>query len=259
MAAPVVQVTITRSTQPPAPAVRYTGWRCLHIAEGGYQSDPDGQPEVRPSFNAPPVEFTRSMQLLTWELLKRNPNISKSKFPVIFADTTAFTNGQGYFNDSDPRADWVNGTDTGYPNPKLMKAIICGGMFIRGEAGYSVMQAVTDALALARQMVLAPRSLIGNVRRSVAALATNNVLRCSPGVHGIDARGTMLTVEEVIEKDWCFAATTCRYPNVSHFPQGGGGPVMIPYFLIEPVTYPLAWFVRWDETSLPDPIKLYLT
>lgn len=205
--------------QPPAQP-RYSGWRCLHIAEGGYASDPNGMPEVRPSVNAPPIEFTKSMQLLSWELMSSNPNITRWKWRVVFGNTTAFDNGQGYFKIGDPRADWVNNIDTTYPNPKLMKAIICGGMFIRGDV-------VGDNLV------------------------------CKPGVHGIDARGPMPSVADVMANNWYFAATTCRYPNVSHFPQGQGGQVLIPYFLIEPVSYPVSWFVRWDEEFLPDPLRLY--
>jgi hypothetical protein len=212
-----VQVRIASQS---LPAKRYTGWRCLHIVEGGYQSDPDGQPEVRPSFNAPSIEFTKSMQLLSWELMSRNSNITKNKWRVVYGNTTAFTNGQGYFKSGDPRADWVNNIDTQYRSPRLMKAIICGGMFGKWDR-------IGD-------------ELIG-----------------VPGVHGIDARKPMPTVDEVLARHWYFTATTCKYPNVSHFPQGQGQPVLIPYFLVEPTPYPLQWFARWDEEYLPDPIKLY--
>ena len=198
----------------------FVGYRCLHVAEGGYQSDPDGQPEVRPSVDAPPVEFTKGLQLLSWALMSRNLSITKNKWRVVFGNTTAFTNGQGYFKAGDPRADWVSNIDTDYPNPKLMKAIICGGMFIRGDV-------------------------------------VGDMLVCRPGVHAIDADRPVPSVEDVIANNWYFAATTCKYPNVSHFPQGGGGPVLIPYILREPVAYPLRWFVRWDEATLPDPLRLY--
>jgi hypothetical protein len=211
-------ISITLGTQP---AKRYTGWRCLHIAEGGYMSDPDNMPCVRPSFDAPSIEFTRSMQLLSWELVRRNPNVTKHRWKVIHGDTTALTNGNGYFNDDDPRRDYVNGEDLdAEKNPRLMKAIIFAGMFGKWDR-------------------------IGNELWAI------------PGVHGIDARRTMPTLEEVIEKGWCYAATTGTATTVAHFPQGDGVPVLLPYFLIEPTPYPLQWFARWDETYLPDPLTFY--
>jgi hypothetical protein len=204
----------------PAP-VLYRGWRCLHNAEGGYMSDPSGMPCVRPSANAPSIEFTHAMQLLSWALVKRNPNVTPHKWKVIHADTTAITNGNGYFNDNDPRRDYVNGEDLdAEKNPRLMKAIIFAGMFGRWDR-------IGD-------------ELIG-----------------VPGIHGIDARRPMPSVDEVIAKHWYYAATTGTATTVAHFPQGGGQAVLLPYFLIEPVSYPLAWFERWEREYLPDPLTFY--
>lgn len=252
-------IRIQIGAQPTLPQpVTYRGWRCLHNAEGGYMSDPAGMPCVRPSFNAPSIEFTRSMQLLSWDLVKRNPNVTKHRWKVLHGDLTAITNGQGYFNDNDPRRDYVNGEDLDADeNPRLMKAIVFAGMFIRGDVGYSVIQAISDAVTLLKTMAAAPRSLIGNFRNSFAALATNNVLRCTPGIHGIDARGPMPMVDEVLEKNWYYALTTGTATTVAHFPQGGGQAVLLPYFLIEPVTYPLAWFEPWERDHLPDTLTFY--
>lgn len=201
----------------------YVGWRCLHEAEGGYNSDSRGMPEVRPALPNPlPVIFTKGLQLLSWEMNTYNPLFTKGNWRTVYGDTTAFCNGNGLGNSGDPRRDYVNGLDLDKDHPKLMKAIICGGMFIRGER-------------------------IGDN------------LHCIPGVHAIDANKPVPDLATVWTKQWYFAATTQYNGKMSHFPQGHGKAVYIPYVLREEVTYPISWFVEWDEEFLPDPLKIYLT
>ena len=204
-------------TAPAPPA--FIGWRCLHQKEGGL-SNPDRMPVVRPSVNAPPIKFTEAMQLLSYELNAFNPLFTREKWCVVYGTGTAFTNQNGFLDDNDIRADFVNRKNLGEPLPKLMKAIICGGMFIRGEV-------------------------------------TGNQLRCIPGIHAIDASKAMPGIEEIKARNWYFTATTRRGARVNNFPQGMGQPVLIPYFLIEPVVYPLQWFERWESNELPDPLKVY--
>lgn len=214
------QLTIGVALQPQTPIV--DGWRCLHMAEGGYPN-PLNMPEVRPSANARPILFTRDMQLLSFELANRvNPLIGGKQWAGVYGNWTAFTNGNGFGNDADPRADYVNGVNLSSPLPKLMKAIICGGMFLTG---------IVDG---------------GN-------------LVCVPGVHGIDANGPMPSVDEVLRRHWYFHAVTLHKTpeSLGHFPQGLGGPVLVPYFLREPTPYPLAWFERWVGYELPDPLRIY--
>lgn len=209
-----------------SPAIRYTGFRCLHKGEGGYPN-PEGMPIVRPSIYAPAIPFTAEMQIRSFQLNRHNPNFTGDKWRGVYARGTAFTNENG-FHDSDPRADYVNNRDITNPPklPKLMKAIICGGMFIRG-------------------------TVIGNE------------LICRPGIDAIDANKPIPTVEEILEKNWYFTATTGGENRVNNFPQGGGLPVLIPYFLIEPTPYPMidnngyTWFERWDREYLPNPLTIY--
>lgn len=204
---------------------RYVGFRCLHQQEGGYPN-PDGMPVVRPSFDAPAIPFTEPMQLLAFKMNAFNPLFTGGKFRSTYNYWRAFNNGNGFQNPADPRADYVNRLSLDKPLPKMMKAIICGGMFIRGEV-------------------------------------VGNELVCRPGVHGIDVSKPMPTIAEVMEKNWYFVATTANQRGdgtwvVNNFPQGGGQNVLIPYFLKEPVKYPLSWFERWDESFLPDPLSYYL-
>lgn len=210
-----------RFPEPPRPN-RYIGWRCLHEVEGGYDSDSGGMPEIRPSENANPVVFHKDLQLVSWEMNTYNALFTKNNWRVVYGDPTAFCNGQGYGNSSDPRADWVSLRDLMKPFPKLMKAIICGGMFIRG-------------------------------------IKIGGFLHCLPGIHAIDAKKPIPTKDEIFARNWYFVATTQLNGKVSNFPQGHGSHVYIPYALEEEVTYPIEWFTEWDEDFLPDPLKIYLT
>ena len=200
---------------------RFIGWRCLHQMEGGL-SNPDGMPVVRPSVNAPAIHFTEPMQLMSYELNSFNPRLTREKWRVVYGHGTAFTNHNGFLENSDIRADFVNRKNLGAPLPKLMKAIICGGMFIRGEV-------------------------------------VGDQLRCIPGVHAIDANKAMPGIDEIKTRNWYFTATTRKGKRVNNFPQGMGLPVLIPYILIEPVVYPLEWFEQWRSDGLPDPLKVYHT
>lgn len=204
---------------------KYIGWRCLHWREGGLDN-PIGMPCVRPSVNAPPIVFTGEMQIKSYKLNLTNPLFTGEKWRVVYAETTAFTNENGFDGDTIYR-DYVNSRNLeavfydGTPAlPKLMKAIICGGMFIRGEV-------------------------------------EGENLVCTPGIHGIDTNKPIPDVETILKNNWYFYATTGGWNKVSHFPQGGGNPVLIPYCLKQKVSYPLKWFTRWEDNTLPDPIRFY--
>jgi hypothetical protein len=213
---------------------RYTGWRFLHMKEGGYPN-PAGMPIVRPSLNAPPVDMTEAVQLLSFKMNAHNPLFTGDKWRSVHNERIAFTNEDG-FDGENPRRDYVNRrdlsavTDAGTPAlPKLKKAIVCGGNFIRGDV-------------------------------------VGNTLVCTPGIHGIDANKPLPSVEEILAKHWYFIATTGGPDRIFNFPQGEGMPVRMPYFLREPVAYEMTgekdgvrfvMFERWDRDTLPDPLVMY--
>jgi hypothetical protein len=222
----VVKINIKRAQTvilPPDP--RFVGYRVKHRVEPGARWTPNGMPEVNPSINISGIDFTREMQLLSWEVMHIiNPTISKEKWRVVYGTTTAYTNGQG-FGDDIPRADYVNGIDLSGGLPKIMKGIVAGGAFVRGVLG--------------SEMVI------------------------TPGVGAVDCTKPLPTAQEVIEKNMYFLATTARYSasnvwTVNHFPQGEGGPVAIVYFLNQPARYLASWFDTWDSDAPPDPLKVYL-
>jgi hypothetical protein len=224
-----LRVAIARVTKPgtlPEPTPRYVGHRVKHASEPGARQTPNGMPEVNPSENINGIDFTREMQLLSWEVMRTiNPLITKHKWRVVYATSTAFTNGQGFVDSSDPRADYVNGISLDAPLPRLMKGIVSGGAFLRGVMGSEFV--------------------------------------VTPGVGAVDCTKPLPTAQEVIQRRLYFEATTARYNSegvwsVNPFPQGGSGPVAIVYFLNTPARYVSSWFQPWEEDFLPDPYKVYL-
>jgi hypothetical protein len=163
--------------------------------------------------------MTREIQLLSYEINKHNDSFTGGNWRAVYGNKRAFTNGTGYDEPGEPRADHVNGLNVNDPLPKLQDAIICGGMFIRGEV------VGTD-------------------------------LVCTPGIHAIDANKPMPTVEEVIARNWYFTAVTQNDGHIYNFPQGHGLPVLIPYILRETARYPIQWFQAWNRDYLPDPLKI---
>lgn len=208
---------------------KYSGWRCLHQAEGGYPN-PDKMPVVRPSLQEGSVNFTKPLQLMSYEINKFNRLLTRGRWRGIYGNWTAFTNTAGFDDPGDPRADWVNVVDLKYPLPKLMKGIICGGGFYTGVVEHD--------------------------------LKYGDVLAMYPGVNAIDVYNLPSTDYQVfsqivLEKHWYFHATTRSGDKINNFPQGQGNPVYVPYCLRAPASYPLSWFEPWEEDYLPDPLKIY--
>lgn len=215
----IIRIKLTPKSEPPK---RYIGWRCKHKGEPGAPDNPanSGDPEVRPSDWQNGIPFTEELQRLSFDLMRwGNPLITAQNWRVVYKDDVAFTNNQSW-GDNQVRADYINGLDLSAPLPKLMKVTICGG------------------------------SLYGGIPEG-------DELTFRPGVDGIDANGAAIPpLETVIKNGWYFHAVTwIRNGVTSHFPQGHGGKVLIPLVLTIPVSYPLAWFERWDGVELPDPLR----
>lgn len=200
----------------------FRGRRVLHLAEGGYDHKV-GYPAIHPSFDAPSILFTETMQHLSYNVMKRiSPLITPQQWTRVFGDGTAVTNGQGFGN-STPRRNYITGEDVNNPNaelPKLLKAIIFSGTFIRGER-------------------------------------VGNQLVCIPGVHGVNSNLAMPDVDTVLSKNWYTCAVSADLTSAAHFIANTPTPIV--YFLKETVTYPIEWFVEWNENFLPNPLRFYLS
>lgn len=276
-----VTIRLTPNSEPPQPPpVKYDGWRVLHKVEGGWQNTPLWMPEVLPPINPVAVKMTQEIQLMSWELMsRRNPSITRKQWTSVHKFDRAFTNKTGFGMEGNPRANYVTGDDLTAPLPAYDKCQRqCGGNFLRGETRYSTLQALYDFGALVvrsvlglgevvRDAIIAPRTslhftarrLAADVKRGVAALSSDNMLVCVPGIHCIDSRKPIPSIEEIIENHWYLYAVTLygEWDEIDHFPQGNGGPVLIPFIADREISFPLYCFERWQADGPPDPLKVY--
>jgi hypothetical protein len=203
---------------------KYMGWRVLHQAEGGYQNNPLNMPEVVPPDNPVAVEMTETIQRMSYELMVYfNPLITADLWTKVHDYDRAFTNHQGFNKPDDPRANFITGENPDSPLPKYDKAQrLCGGQFLRSEIH-------------------------------------GDRFVCTPGVHGIDANKPIPSIETIVNNNWYLFAVTLgsRSEIISHFPQGQGGPVAIPFIFDREIEFNAAWFTRWESDELPDPLKFY--
>lgn len=201
----------------------FSGWRCLHTIEGG-RWVPPGMPEERTPDYALAYQMTEAVQWMSYNLMTRvNPTITKNQWTDVHQYDRCFNNGTGFWDDTDPRANYILGIDLSYPLPRYDKAQrVCGGTFITGRA-------------------------------------VGDKLQCVAGVDGIDGDSLMPSIDTILKNNWFTYAVSVNnnYTKIVHFPQGNGGPVLVPFIFRGTITFPLEWFERWEGTALPDPLKIY--
>jgi hypothetical protein len=254
---------------PPPPVTKYSGYRVLHKVEGGWQNTPLGMPEVMPPIDAISVNMTEAIQLMSYNLMvKGNSLITGALWTRVHDWDRAFTNFNGFDRDGDPRANYVLKRDLSSPLPKYDKCQrVCGGSFIRGVTAYSFMQAVKTFASMTVELVrnieettaiIKTMGAKGFLINAKEFLTSDNVLRCVAGIHGIDADKPMPDTQTILDNNWYIYAVSMDTPtNISHFPQGQGGPVLIPFIIRGAIEFPLQHFERWERDYLPDPLKVY--
>jgi hypothetical protein len=62
-----------------------------------------------------------------------------------------------------------------------------------------------------------------------------------------------------LDNNWYLYAVTLFHPatKVGHFPQGQGGPVVMPFIFANEIEFNLSWFEKWESDELPDPLRMY--
>jgi hypothetical protein len=202
---------------------KYTGWRVLHKAEGGYEKTPLNMPEVIPPENPVALPMTEDIQKMSFELMQDfNKAITAELWTKVHRHDKAFNNFNGFEKDGEPRANFITKKNLSSPLPKYDKmGRLCGGMFVRG-------------------------------------IVQGNKLVFQPGIHGIDANKPMPSLQTIKDKNWYFFAVDFHEKGVGHFPQGKGGPVAIPFIFDREIRFPLRYFVPWDDDELPEATKLYI-
>jgi hypothetical protein len=186
-------------------------------------------------FDGSRVPFDYAQQLLAFDMVKEV--MSASKFSKLYRYDKAFTNNTGFEQPGDPRVNYITGENIGAPVPEWDKIRVCGNAELKGVETYSVMQTLRDTYALMLRTVTAPRSLAGNMKKSISLLVTNNMLI----VDTIDPNNVP-TWEELKPKTWLYfeAVSSNRYGDAVPFPQGGGEPVLIPLIASTVVRFPLS-------------------
>jgi len=253
---------------PTEPGRRWVGWRGLHKAEGGRQAVPLGMPCVLPPINPVALKMTASIQRMAFDLMvAMNPYIDGDDWSKVHKYNVAWCNGNGFYNPGDPRANYILNQDLNYGLPKYDKMQRqMQGSFLTGTAAFSALRMVQNALNLAWTVTTTPRISAAAFRGAVRGLVSQNVLRCRPGVDGIDATTPFPTVQEIIDRNW-FAYSvslgTRDERRIDHFPQGedlqgNQHPVAVPFIFDRDIQFPLEWFTPWDEDFEPDPTVLYL-
>ena len=218
-----MSLAINIQLKPTINAPRYVGWRVKHKVEGGNQNTPPGMPEVTPPIESVAIEMTEAIQVMSYDLMSENPYINPKSWTRVHDHDRAFTNFNGFDKPGDPRRNYITGEDLNAELPKYDKAQrVCGGSFIRGEV-------------------------------------RGDRLVCIPSVHGIDAKVGMPPVSAILANNWFIHAVSIGVNDesaISHFPQGGGGAVLIPFIFDREIEFPLAFFERWERDYLPDPLAI---
>lgn len=224
---PFLPMRIELGAKAPEEPMAYDGWRCLHTVEGG-RPVPPGMPEERTPDYALSLPMTEAIQRMSYALMRHvNPTITPTNWTRVHDYDRCFNNGQGFRDADDPRANFITGENLDKPLPKYDKAMrVCGGTFIRGNV-------VWDSFG--------------------------QKLECIAGVHGINADQPLPDPETIIRNHWFTYAVSVNsdYTKIAHFPQGNGGPVLVPFIFRGKITFPLAWFEKWVGNELPDPLRIY--
>lgn len=198
-------------------------WRVLHDFELVVTHAPDtfdrpGLPEVQPLAPADIVPFPETWQHLSFAL---NPAMTGDKWRSLYQWNRAFCNGQGFNNDADPHADYVNERDLNKPLPAFDKVRVCGGAVITG--------------------VVLGTSLI---------VETMDATQPAPALEWVLERPWFY-----------FHAVNCAdlKGTITNFPQANGAPVLVPLFANSPVSIQLNHLQPWTQPGIPDPRRIYIT
>ena len=211
-------IQVIPSTSATSP--KYVGWRGLHLEEGG-RGAPAGMPAILPPNAARALEMTDAIQRMSYDLARHfAPSIDGNKWRAMHSYKVAMNNGAQNGFGTSPHRDIINNEDLSAPLPrydKMQRSF--AGTFIRGDAA-------------------------------------GGVLYCTPGIHGIDATKPMPCIAEIVEKNWYVIACTSGI-KIWNFPHGNGKPVVYPFIFDRVISFPLEWFERWEQDTLPDYLRVY--
>ena len=210
-----------------APTTKYSGWRVLHKAEGGYQRNPATMPSVIPPIPSSSVDMTEEIQRMSFNLMAHFcPSITTNIWNHVHSWDRAYNNKLGFPNaqGGSLRRDYINDTDRNAPLPAYDKAQrMTGGNFVRG-------------------------------------IERGDLLVLQAGIHGIDATKPMPSIETIVANNWYVVSVNVGPVSnegaVSYWAQGKGYPIVFPLIFAGEIVFPLSYFERWEGDTLPDPLKV---
>jgi hypothetical protein len=140
-----LRVSLARATviPPVEPVLRLV--RVLHELElpAAKRITPPSRPEVRQMFPVHFVPFTRAWQLKSFAM--NQPWLTADKWTAVYTDDRFVTNDQGYGIETDPRANFVKGTNLTEELPRV-ECLTCGGnlLHVIGETRVKTSSVIED-------------------------------------------------------------------------------------------------------------------
>lgn len=213
--------------------------RVLHELElpSNKRTNPERRPEVRPLFVNQYVPFNQQWQEFSWNLNDKR-YFTAGNMTAIYHYRLWIANYQGFGDPTDPRRNYFENTNSGYPLPRV-EALTCGGNVLRviGETQVKVGRVFVPAWA----------------------------------IESLDWHKPPPSVQELRSKPWLITTAVnlsgANGLTPSKFPQGnlpdGNKPGVVHPLLADPTVFTVAvekWrVVDWQEPNPPDPYRLYLS
>jgi hypothetical protein len=200
-----------------------------------------GSPAVVPPYTPTRIlVMTKDIQLMSFDLMKHFCKlITPSRWRIAHTYNFAMNNGAEHGYDGGiAHPDYINNMDVNAITP----------------AAYDKMQRTFEGSFITGELL-------------------SNLIWCEPGRDAIDARGfsyipgtpeAAVTLQEIIDKHRYSCAVGVG-KDVPYNPYrmreqwlATNEFVVFPFILDRPVAYESKFFVPWDETYYPDPLKVYL-
>lgn len=206
--------------------VRPPLWRVLHEAEVPEfrRNVPPRMPEVRPFFPNHHSEFGKHWQGLSWDM---NPLLNAGNMTAVYDGELWVANNQGFGMDGDPRANYFTNRNLTFENIRV-EALTCGGNVLTGYEE--------------------------DTNLVVETLQWSDPV---PTVGWIEKRPWLITHAVKLDGDGLPARFGQGYSHLGFTP-GVRHPLVANPKRYK-ITIPKWRVVRWTESELPDPYKVYLT
>lgn len=209
------------------PVYKYIGWRALHVPEGGRMPIADNMPAVIPPIDQIALPMDEDIQRMSYALMAHfHPGTTPEFWEKQHSHDKAMTNGeQNGYGGGVTLANFITGENTSASLPSYDKK---------------------------------QRTFEGTFMRGIKVGAE---IHCQPGVHCIDARLALPSIQTIVENNWYVIATNVGNKNNGYTPslwaQAYPNWLVFPFISDETIRFETRFFGEWKSNSLPDPVKIY--